>query len=61
MRNDASNIVLYKTDEEADQLVIHTLQHHYLRITVIENLTDICEQLVDKTTKIFLITGDSME
>jgi CheY-like chemotaxis protein len=42
-------------------LVIHTLQHHYLRITVIENLTDICEQLVDKTTKIFLITGDSME
>lgn len=61
MHKDTANIVLYKTDQEADQLVISTLRQHYERITVIEKLTDICKQLVDKTPKVFLITGDSME
>lgn len=61
MHKDPSNIVLYKTDAEADQLVINTLQQHYVRITVIEKLSEICKQLVDKTPKVFLITGDSLE
>ncbi|MFT6898235.1 MAG: hypothetical protein ACJA13_002655 [Paraglaciecola sp.] len=53
MSKDNYNIVLYKTDAEADRLVINTLQQHYLHITVVEKLTDVCEQLLDKTTKVF--------
>ncbi|MFT4994788.1 MAG: CheY-like chemotaxis protein [Paraglaciecola sp.] len=61
MTKEISHIVLYKTEPDLDQLVINILQQHFSRITVVDQLSHICEQLVDKTPKVFLITGETME
>ena len=61
MIKEISHIVFYKTDPEADQLVIKILQEHFARIVVVDKLKHVCQQLVDKTSKVFLITGESME
>jgi len=61
MTKDPSHIVFYKTDLEADRLLITTLQEHFSRICVVDNLKEICQQLMNQKSKIFLITGDTTE
>ncbi|MFT6085907.1 MAG: CheY-like chemotaxis protein [Glaciecola sp.] len=55
-----NHIVVFQTDAASDRIIIETLINHFKRITVVETLKDLCRLLVDKTSKVFLITGEDL-
>ncbi|MFT4733042.1 MAG: CheY-like chemotaxis protein [Gammaproteobacteria bacterium] len=55
-----NHIVVFQTNADSDRIVISTLTNHFKRVTVVQTLKDLCRLLVNKTPKVFLITGDSM-
>ena len=55
-----NHIVVFQTDAGSDRIIIETLINHFKRITVVETLKDLCRLLVDKTSKVFLITGEGL-
>ena len=55
-----NHIVVFQTNADSDRIVINTLTDHFKRITVVQTLKDLCRLLVNKTPKVFLITGESM-
>ncbi|GAA0852801.1 response regulator [Aliiglaciecola litoralis] len=56
-----SNIVLFETSPEADALVLEILKKHALSVIVCTELKEVCRLLVDKSEKVFLMTGDTLE
>lgn len=56
-----SHIVLFITQPDSDELVLATLQKHYTHLTKCTQLKEVCKLLVDKTPKVFLMTGDTLE
>lgn len=55
-----NHIVVFQTNADSDRIVIKTLTNHFKNITVVQTLKDLCRLLVNKTSKVFLITGESM-
>lgn len=55
-----SQIVFFSIDTEIDSLLIQTLTQHFSNIVVVDNLKDVCRQLVNKAAKIFLMTGETL-
>lgn len=56
-----SHIVLFITQPDSDELVLATLQKHYSHLTKCSQLKEVCKLLVDKTPKVFLMTGDTLQ
>nr|WP_297349643.1 response regulator [uncultured Glaciecola sp.] len=55
-----NHIVVFQTDADSDRIIIETLINHFKRVTVVETLKDLCKLLVTRTSKVFLITGESV-
>lgn len=55
-----NHIVVFQTNVDSDRIVIKTLTNHFKRVTVVQTLKDLCRLLVNKTSKVFLITGESI-
>lgn len=57
---DNSQIIFFSNDAEIDDLLIKSLTQHFSKVVVIDNLKDVCRQLVNNTPKVFLMTGDTL-
>jgi len=53
-------IIFFSIDAEIDDLLIKTLNQHFSYIVVVDNLKDVCRQLVNKAPKVFLMTGETL-
>ena len=53
-------IIFFSNDTEIDDLLIKTLNQHFSSIVVVDNLKDVCRQLVNNAPKVFLMTGETL-
>lgn len=53
-------IIFFSIDAEIDDLLIKTLNQHFSNIVVVDNIKDVCRQLVNKAPKVFLMTGETL-
>ena len=53
-------IIFFSIDAEIDDLLIKTLNQHFSNIVVVDNIKDVCRQLVSKAPKVFLMTGETL-
>ena len=60
MPSNTTHIIYYRTDPEADKLLINILSDYFASVLVVDAMRDICRQLISKEQKVFLITGPSV-
>ena len=53
-------IIFFIIDAEIDDLLIKILNRHFSNIVVVDNIKDVCRQLVNKAPKVFLMTGETL-